>query len=79
MKFQLNNVPSGHWRLNCIGDGDRLVASFWFTDPAGTPEEWERWVANLHDLMPAEASYEQLRHALCVRLGIDDSGFDTDQ
>jgi hypothetical protein len=47
--------------------------------PAGTPEEWERWISGLHDLQPKPATYEELRHALCVELGSeeeDEGGFD---
>jgi hypothetical protein len=48
--------------------------------PAGTPEEWEKWMAGLHDLQPEPATYDQLAHALWVHLGVEEDnegGFDT--
>jgi hypothetical protein len=51
--------------------------------PAGTPEEWERWVKGLHDLVAQPATYEELRHRLAVHQGLeedeDQSGFDLKQ
>jgi hypothetical protein len=47
--------------------------------PAGTPEEWERWLANLNDLEPTRNSFEELARALRIHLGAeqDGDGFDT--
>jgi hypothetical protein len=50
--------------------------------PAGTPEEWERWLQGLHDLNPMPNTYEELRHALAVHMKVeedDDGGFDVIQ
>jgi len=50
--------------------------------PAGTPEEWDRWIGNLHDLASLRKvkDFNTLDHALKVHNGVlepDDEEFDT--
>jgi hypothetical protein len=73
--FLLKKKPKGGSTFPDYSDSEVLEPT-----PAGTSEEWENWIANLHDLAPEPASYEQLRHALCVHLGSEEDtegGFDT--
>lgn len=48
--------------------------------PAGDPDEWKRWVDNLHDLYSLRTlkTYEELEHELAVHLGLkqENEGFD---
>jgi hypothetical protein len=74
--FLLRKTPKGGSSFPDYSQSELLDPT-----PAGTPDQWEKWLNDLHDLQPEPASYEELRHGLCCHLGSEEDadGFDTEQ
>jgi hypothetical protein len=64
--FLLRKKPKGGSSFPDYSDSEILEPS-----PAGTPEEWKRWMDSLHDLTVTIQDHETLAHALAVHLGTE--------